>query len=148
MVEVRRRVNATPEQVFAVIEDGWYFGAWVVGASHVRAVDANWPAVGSRIHHSVGPWPLSINDVTKVRDAEKNAMIELEARAWPLGTARVKITLLPVGIAETEIRFAEEVEAGPARALPGPAQAALLRPRNSESLRRLADIAAGRLARP
>jgi hypothetical protein len=148
MVEVSRRVSATPEQVFAVIEDGWYFGAWVVGASHVRAVDADWPAVGSRIHHSVGPWPLSINDVTKVRDVEKNAVIELEARAWPLGTARVKITLLPVGLAETEIRLAEAVEAGPGRVLPGPVQAALLRPRNSESLRRLADIAAGRLARP
>jgi hypothetical protein len=147
MVEVSTRVSATPEQVFAVIKDGWYFAAWVVGASRVRAVDANWPAVGSRIHHSIGPWPLSLNDTTWVQAVDENTMIELEARAWPLGSAWVRITLHPVSSTETEIRLAEKVNSGPARLLPGLAQAILLGPRNAESVRRLAGIAAGRAGR-
>jgi uncharacterized protein YndB with AHSA1/START domain len=144
MVEVSVRVRATPEQVFAVIKDGWYFAAWVVGATRVRAVDAAWPAVGSRIHHSIGPWPLSLNDTTSVQAVDENTMIELDARAWPLGRAWVRITLHPVSSTETEVRLAEKVSGGPARLLPGLAQAILLRPRNAESVRRLADIAAGR----
>lgn len=147
MVIVSRRVRATPEQVFAVIEDGWYFAAWVVGASHVRGVDENWPAVGSRIHHSVGPWPLSINDVTKVLAVERNSMIELEARAWPVGSAHVRVTLVPVSATETEVKLAEEIKGGPGRLLPHPVQAGLLSRRNVESIRRLANIAAGRGSR-
>ncbi|MDI3193607.1 hypothetical protein QK290_04985 [Pseudarthrobacter sp. AL07] len=30
------------------------------------AVDAQWPGTGSRLHHSVGHWPLVINDSTSV----------------------------------------------------------------------------------
>jgi hypothetical protein len=147
VVTVSRMVRATPEQVFAVIEDGWYFAAWVVGASHVRAVDENWPSVGSRIHHSVGPWPLNINDVTTVRAVERNSMIELDARAWPVGSARVRITLKAVSAMETEVSLAEEIEGGPGRLLPHAVQEALLRHRNQESVRRLANIAAGRRSR-
>ena len=147
MVTVSRRVEVTPEQVFAVIEDGWYFASWVVGAAHIRKVDPNWPAVGSRIHHSVGPWPVSINDTTVVQALERNTMIELAARAWPIGSAIVRITLEPAGLTETQITMSEEVAAGPAKVLPHIAQTALLKPRNVESLRRLADIAVGRAAK-
>lgn len=148
MITVSRLVRTTPDQVFAVIEDGWYFAAWVVGASHVRAVDENWPSIGSRIHHSVGPWPLNINDVTTVRAVERNSMIELDARAWPVGSARVRITLNAVSATETEVSLAEEIEGGPGRLLPHSVQAGLLRRRNDESVRRLANIAAGRGTRP
>ena len=148
VVTVSRRVEVTPEQVFAVIEDGWYFASWVVGAAHIRTVEPNWPAVGSRIHHSVGPWPVSINDTTVVRAVERNSMIELEARAWPIGGATVRITLEPAGPTGTQITMTEEVTSGPAKVLPHAAQTALLKPRNDESLRRLADIAVGRAARP
>lgn len=144
MVTVTRRVQLTPQQIFAVIADGWSFASWVVGAAHIRAVDSNWPAVGSRIHHSVGPWPLSIDDTTTVRAVEPGLMIELNARMWPVGSARVRITLQALSPTETEIVFEEEANGGPARVLPEAAQAVVLRPRNTESLRRLCDIAAGR----
>lgn len=147
VVSVSRRVEVTPDQVFAVIEDGWYFASWVVGAAHIRAVDPDWPAVGSRIHHSVGPWPVSINDTTVVRAMERNSMIELEARAWPVGSAIVRVTLEPVSSTATQITMTEEAKAGPAKALPHAVQTMLLKPRNVESLRRLADIAVGRAAR-
>lgn len=147
VIEVVRHAAVTPAQVFAVIEDGWSFAGWVVGASHIRSVDPDWPAVGSRIHHSVGPWPVSIKDVTEVEAIEKNAMIEMKARAWPVGAARVRLTVAPAGIDGSEIRLEELVEEGPAAMLPRMAQGALLRPRNKESLRRLVDMAAGRRPR-
>src|SRR5690606_42003675 len=75
---------------------------------------------------------------------EPGSMIELEARMWPVGSARVRITLRQVSPTETEIVFEEEASGGPLKLLPESAQAAFLRPRNVESLRRLTDIAAGR----
>jgi hypothetical protein len=74
-------------------------------------------------------------------------MIELAARAWPIGSAIVRINLEPAGLTGTQITMSEEVAAGPAKVLPHIAQTVLLKPRNVESLRRLADIAVGRAAR-
>src|SRR5215204_2061677 len=93
MTEVSLTVRASREQVFAVLADGWSFAGWVVGASHIRDVDPGWPAVGSRIHHSVGPWPLVVSDVTVVREVQPPRLIELDARLWPLGAARVRLEL-------------------------------------------------------
>jgi putative transposase len=59
-------MNCTPEEVFGVLEDGWLFAVWVVGASRIRDVDATWPKADSKIHHSVGSWPLLIDDTTSV----------------------------------------------------------------------------------
>jgi uncharacterized protein YndB with AHSA1/START domain len=95
MIEVSRVVHASPQEVFAVLADGWTYPLWVVGATHMREVDPNWPAVGSRLHHSVGTWPLQIHDITQVRAAEPGQLLELHARAWPSGAARVRITLAP-----------------------------------------------------
>ncbi len=139
MTETRSRIDAPPEQVFAVLADGWQYCGWVVGASHIRDVDTGWPAVGSRIHHSVGPWPLSIQDVTTVRAVEPGSMLELSARLWPLGKATIRLELRPSGTA-TEVVMTEVADGGPAALMPGPLQALVLRPRNVESLRRLADI--------
>ena len=61
---VQRRLNCSPEQVFAVLRDGWTYPVWVVGASRMRSVDEGWPAPGSKLHHSFGAWPLLLNDTT------------------------------------------------------------------------------------
>src|SRR5690606_33657899 len=66
MVEVRRFIAAEPKKVFDVLTDGWQYANWVVGAAHIRAVDREWPAVGARIHHKLGPWPVQMADVTRV----------------------------------------------------------------------------------
>ena len=47
-------INASIDDVWSVLSDGWLYPLWVVGASRMRDVDPDWPAVGSRIHHSVG----------------------------------------------------------------------------------------------
>jgi hypothetical protein len=68
-------------------------------------------------------------------------MLELDARVWPTGAARVRLTLTPDGDDQTRVTIEEVFDRGPARLIPTPFQAALIRPRNIESLRRLADIA-------
>lgn len=141
MIEVSKRMAAGADEVFAVLADGWLYPLWVVGASHMREVDEDWPAVGSRIHHSVGPWPLDVEDVTKVTAVEPDRMLELDARVWPTGAARVRLTLEPVGQNQTRVTMGETFERGPAREVPQRVQAAMMRPRNVEALRRLADIA-------
>jgi uncharacterized protein YndB with AHSA1/START domain len=135
-----RLIHATPEKVWDVLADGWLYPLWVVGASRMREVDGHWPEVGSQLHHSVGTWPLLIDDSTEVVDATPGMMLQLKARAWPTGEARVTIRLTPMGT-ETEVTIEEDATSGPARLLPKPARDLPLTWRNVESLRRLAFIA-------
>ncbi|MFE6610387.1 SRPBCC family protein [Amycolatopsis sp. NPDC057786] len=146
MVDVKMTVGTSPERVFEVLADGWTYAAWVVGASHIRDVDKGWPARGTRIHHRVGSWPLLLDDVTKVHAVDPPRLLELEARAWPFGTARIRLELLETSPGTTEILMSEHATRGPGRVLPEAAQAVFLVPRNRESLRRLADLAMGREA--
>ncbi|RZQ63895.1 SRPBCC family protein [Amycolatopsis suaedae] len=145
MVDVSRIVRVSPDAVFEVLADGWTYSSWVVGNSHVRDVDPGWPKPGTRIHHSVGVWPAQIEDVTVVHDVQPGRLLELDARVWPLGSARVRLELTPVA-AGTRVTMSEEALGGPLAALPHALQAVLLRPRNTEALARLADLAEGRHA--
>lgn len=147
MSEVSRVIDVPPEAVFAVLADGWLYGGWVVGSSHIREVDEDWPAVGSRIHHSVGPWPVHIQDETVVTAVEPGVSLSLEARGWPLGAAAIGLTLVPHGEGKTLVRMTEHIVRGPGKVLPAPLQALLIKPRNTESLARLADLAMGKHAR-
>ncbi|WET76926.1 SRPBCC family protein [Amycolatopsis sp. QT-25] len=144
MSEVSRVVDVPPDAVFAVLADGWSYAGWVVGSSHIRDVDEDWPALGSRIHHSVGPWPFHIQDVTIVKAVEPGVSLSLEARGWPLGAAAIGLTLLPHGEGKTEVRMRESVLRGPAKVLPESVQALVAKPRNTEALARLADLATGK----
>ncbi|GHG36866.1 MULTISPECIES: SRPBCC family protein [Amycolatopsis] len=147
MPEVSRVIDVPPDAVFAVLADGWLYAGWVVGSSHIRDVDEDWPAVGSRIHHSVGPWPLHIQDVTVVRAVEPGLSLSLEARGWPLGAAAVGLTLVPHGDGQTLVRMTEHIIRGPGKVLPEAVQALIAKPRNTESLARLDDLASGKYAR-
>ena len=141
VIEVSQSVSTSAERVFAVLADGWLYPLWVVGATHMRDVDPGWPAVGTRIHHCVGPWPLNIRDATTVVAVKPGRMLELDARVWPTGAAKVRIVLTPVGDNQTHVTMGEIFDRGPGQHLPTSVQAALMRSRNIESLRRLADIA-------
>jgi hypothetical protein len=146
MVEVTMRVPTSPEQVFSVLADGWSYVGWVVGASHIREVDAGWPGEGTRIHHSVGPWPLLMHDMTAVVAVDPPRMLELDARLWPFGAARIRLELTETEPGVTEVRMLEQAVRGPIRLLPEAVQALALVPRNRESLRRLAHLAVGKEA--
>jgi uncharacterized protein YndB with AHSA1/START domain len=141
---VEQVVPVPPEAVFAVLADGWTYSDWVVGTAHIRAVDADWPALGSSLHHKVGPWPMSLRDRSDCLDVDPPHLLVLRARLWPLGEAVVRMTLAEVGPGQTRVRMDERLEAGPLRWALTKAQDVVLHFRNREALRRLGDLAVGR----
>jgi uncharacterized protein YndB with AHSA1/START domain len=143
MSTTTRPVSATPEQVWEVLADGWLYPLFVVGASRMRDVDDSWPAVGARLHHSVGTWPLLIDDTTEVLEVEEGRRLLLKARGWPAGEARVEISLRPDGDA-TLVTMKEDATAGPGALIPKPLRDPQLHWRNIEALRRLAFVVEGR----
>jgi uncharacterized protein YndB with AHSA1/START domain len=147
-MENRREIQVAPADVFAVLADGWTYPAWVVGASRMRAVDDAWPAQGTKLHHSVGVWPVLINDETVVLACEPDHRLTLQAKGWPAGEATVELVLTPTGNGGTLIVMREELTRGPGRHLPDAVQNPLIGVRNRESLRRLAFLAEGHARTP
>jgi len=140
-------MRASPEQVFAELADGWAFASWVVGATHIRAVDRTWPDAGSAIHHQIGVWPAVISDVTQSIECEPGRRLLLKAKAWPVGEWLVELVLAPQSTTQTMVTMQERPGAGPARWFDNPVSRWALRRRNVESLHRLRDRAEGRRAR-
>jgi hypothetical protein len=143
MSECSRVMRCKPEDVWAVLSDGWTYGLWVVGAARIREVDPGWPDAGARIHHSVGAWPLLLHDTTHSAGAKPPHQLELRARAWPTGEADIVFRVEPHDQG-TVVTIHEKVVTGPARLIPPFVEGPLLKWRNSETLRRLAFIAEGR----
>jgi carbon monoxide dehydrogenase subunit G len=141
---VRQRIAVPPEDVWAVLADGWLFAVWVVGACRVRDVSPAWPAAGETIHHSFGSWPLLINDRSVVLESTPVRELVLRAKGWPLGEATVRIELTPDGADATVVTMREDATAGPGLLVPASLRRLGLRPRDVESLRRLGLIAEGR----
>ncbi len=137
---VQRTVQASPEQVFTVLADGWTYSDWVVGTVHIRDVDENWPEAGAQLHHKAGPWPLSLQDSSTVLAVVPNRSLKLRAGLWPLGSAVVEIILDPVPGGSTRIIMKEDFEAGPLLWVRNKVNDLVLHRRNIESLRRLTDI--------
>jgi len=143
MVTVTRRMHCPPDAVLAVLADGWSYATWVVGTSRIRSVDPAWPAPGARLAHSVGVWPLVLDDVTTCRAWDPERGIELQARGWPAGEARVRIEVA-AGSGGSVVRLEEDAVRGPGTLVPAPVRSAVLVPRNRETLSRLAMLAEGR----
>ncbi len=140
MQSTSRLIDADIDAVWSVLADGWLYPLFVVGASRMREVDDSWPAPGSRLHHSVGSWPVLINDDTSVLAAEPPTRLQLRARAWPSGEAEVEFILRAEGD-KTLVEIREDAVAGPGTLLPAIARHPLLAWRNKETLRRLGYVA-------
>lgn len=143
MASVEREVEASAEEIWAVLADGWSYSSWVVGTSKIRAVEPTWPQVGSRIHHSVGAWPLLLEDYTEVLESVEPTRLVVRARGWPMGEAKVAVVIEPRGV-RSLLRLFETPSSGPAAWLNNPAFDAGLRQRLSEMATRLGALAAGR----
>jgi hypothetical protein len=141
-----RVLRCSPEDVFAVIADGWLFPSWVVGASRMREVDDGWPAAGAELHHSFGVWPAVIDDTTVSIEYDPPRRAVMKARGWPIGEALVTLDVKPRG-EDTAVRIQEEAVAGPGRLIPRPLMDLALYIRNAETLHRLAYLAEGRAQR-
>lgn len=140
---ISRDVDAPAEAVWKVLSDGWLYPLWVVGAARMRDVDPHWPAVGAELHHSVGNWPLLLDDSTEVLEVDPGRMIRLKARGWPAGAAEVVIEIEAVGSA-SRVHIREDAVEGPGVLVPKPLRQLTIAPRNREALRRLALLAEGR----
>jgi hypothetical protein len=136
MSENSRLVAATPEQVWQVLADGWLYPLWVVGATRMRDVDDHWPAVGAQLYHSVGVWPLTLDDTTEVLAEKPPSMLRLRARAWPGGEADVELHIESVAEG-SRITIREDAVKGPGLLVPAPLRHLPLAWRNTEALRRL-----------
>jgi hypothetical protein len=122
--------------VWDVLADGWTYSQWVVGNSRMRAVDPHWPAPGSRILHSIGVWPVVINDETVVEKSVPLEELVLHAKGRPFGGARVILRLsdIPDGC---RIEMQEFPVSGPGSILPDRLSDLAAWPRNRETLWRL-----------
>jgi uncharacterized protein YndB with AHSA1/START domain len=146
-ISVSRKVDAPASAVWDVLSDGWLYPCWVVGAARMRDVDKDWPDKGSRMHHSVGNWPLLLDDKSEVLDAEPLRSLRLRAHGWPAGAAEVLIEIEEQG-ADCLVTIREDAVEGPGTLVPRFARQATIAPRNREALQRLAYLAEGRKDRP
>lgn len=138
-----RAMTCSPQAVFEVLADGWLYPGWVVGASRMRDVDDAWPAERSRLHHSVGVWPLLIDDETVSLEWHPPNRAVVRAKGWPIGEARVTIDVRARGDG-CLVRIQEEPVEGPGSWIPRFLTEPLLHLRNRETLHRLAFLAQGR----
>ena len=138
---VKRDTKASRDRVWEVIADGWTYSQWVVGNSRMRAVDPNWPQVGSTIRHSIGVWPLLIDDVTIVEECRPSEKLVLLAKGRPFGKARVTVRLFDIDGGGCRIEMAEVPVGAPMGWVPDRLSLAAAFPRNRECTWRLAALA-------
>lgn len=85
----------SPEKVFEVLIDPYAYPRWVVGARAIRAVDPEWPAVGTSFHHRLARASGGIADKTTILALDGPRELVLKAYARPFGIAKVAFTLEP-----------------------------------------------------
>ena len=133
-------IDTAPDRVFAVLADWRSYGDWVVGSRYMRGADPGFPAVGTRFHHQVGLGPLNINDHTKVLEVDQPHKLILKAKARPLGTAIVDMTMESDGNG-TKVTMREDPGDTLTAFVFNPLMHLLTRGRNAESLSRLKRLA-------
>jgi uncharacterized protein YndB with AHSA1/START domain len=142
-VEATIDIAAPPERVFEILLDPRYYGYWVVGAREIRGWDEDWPAIGSRFHHTQGVPPLTIEDHSILEDMDPPHMFQLLAKARPAGTFRVKLLLEP-NATGTHVKMIENPADALTKVVVAPPLHVALKGRNLVSLDRLKAIAEGR----
>lgn len=139
MAENEIDIGVARERVFAILADPERYAEWVVGASRVRDADSTWPAPGSKLHHSVGVEPVTIDDSTEVIECEAPERLVLLAHLGPLGSFRVELVLRDDG-GSTHVTMHEVAVEGVSK-LAEPVTSAGVAARNSISLGRLKELA-------
>jgi uncharacterized protein YndB with AHSA1/START domain len=147
MAVTETHVAAPPERCFEVLRDPRSYAYWVVGSQEIRAADPDWPAIGSKFHHTVGAGPVKPKDHTVVEDVETNRRLRLRAKARPFGTAFVTVTMTPED-GGTRLRLKEEPADRATRLLFTPLADRLLHARNEVSVDRLKELAEGTVPIP
>jgi uncharacterized protein YndB with AHSA1/START domain len=140
MATNERFMPVPPEAVWEALADAGGYGYWVVGSKNIRDADSNWPAPGSRFHHTVGSGPLTVRDHTVSLEAQRPSLLRLRAKARPLGTANVTMEMIGED-GGTRVRMTENPAGVTSLLVVNPLLQLLTRGRNAESLMRLEELA-------
>jgi uncharacterized protein YndB with AHSA1/START domain len=140
-----RFMPVPPQAVWDALADAGGYRYWVPGSRVIRDADANWPAAGSKFHHTVGVGPLEVSDHTESLEARPPELLRMRAKGRPLGTATVTMELTPRD-GGTVVRMIESPD-GPGWLLHlNPLFWVFTKARNAESLMRLEELAIRRAA--
>ncbi|MEU0226931.1 SRPBCC family protein [Streptomyces sp. NPDC006284] len=145
-----RLVQASPQAVWDVLADGNEYADWVVGTSDVTPKSGRWPEVGATIEYEVRLGPVRLQNESVVRRCEPGSVLEIEAKAGVLGTARIAIELRPWG-EQCLVIVDEHPLRGPGGLLHNVGVEALIQVRHRAMLARLAKLCeaeAGEQRRP
>ena len=135
-----RFMPVPPQAVWDALADPHAYGYWVPGSKHVRDADPEWPAPGSRFHHTVGAGMFEVSDHTESIEADPPRRLKLRAKVRPFGTASVVLEMRPKD-SGTEVRITENPDGvfRPLGLIPPLQLFSLVR--NAESLMRLEELA-------
>ncbi|MEO8689556.1 MAG: SRPBCC family protein [Solirubrobacteraceae bacterium] len=140
MATNERFMPVPPEAIWDVLAEPASYGYWVVGSKTIRDAEPEWPAPGSKFHHTIGVGPFVLSDHTVALEAERPHRFVLRAKGRPAGTATVSLELTPKD-GGTVVTISENPDGvfAPLSFLP-PLQL-FTKVRNAESLMRLEELA-------
>jgi uncharacterized protein YndB with AHSA1/START domain len=135
-----RYMPVPPEAVWDVLAEPESYGYWVVGSKTIRDAEPEWPAPGSKFHHTIGFGPLTLSDHTVALETERPHRFRLRAKGRPAGTATVTLELVPRD-GGTLVKMSENPDGVFGLLSINPLLQATTRMRNAESLMRLEELA-------
>ena len=133
------------QAVWDALSDPGGYAYWIVGSKAIREADPEWPAAGSRFHHTIGVGPLKVSDHTVSLEARPRELLRMRAKGRPLGTATVTVELTARD-GGTVVRMTESPDGPFALMSLNPLLHVLTKGRNAESLMRLEELALRRAA--
>jgi uncharacterized protein YndB with AHSA1/START domain len=134
-------MHVHPDSVWRALADGYSYSGWVVGTRKIREVETGFPAVGKRLHYTVGYGPMRHEGHTEVISSRPGECLELEVHAWPGLAVKIVLTVTALGDDSSEVSITEFPDGGVGRLLRNPLTDMFLKVRNVETLRRLERIA-------
>jgi hypothetical protein len=134
-----------PAAVWDVLADPGGYGYWVPGSKVIRDADPEWPAPGSRFHHTIGLGPIKVSDHTVALESRPPELLRLRAKGRPMGTATITLEMTPRD-AGTVVRISETLDGAYVVLNLNPLVHLTTKGRNAESLMRLEELALRRAA--
>jgi hypothetical protein len=142
MAITRRTMPLSPDDVWSVWSDGTTYADWVVGTRKIRDVDDHFPAVGSRLHYTIGHFPLRHDSHTEVLAIDEAARrLDLAIQSRPAGRVHVALAVTPTASSGCFVSIDEKPLDGPLKVVHNPLFDLVIKLRNVETLRRLERVA-------
>ncbi len=128
------------DAVWDALADPSGYEYWVVGSKEIRDAEPNFPARGTKFHHTIGFGPLTLRDHTEVLDAAPPTFLKLRAKGRPIGTASVTLRMIPKQ-GGTMVEMVERPDGPYVVMNVNPVLHVMTKLRNAESLMRLEELA-------